>query len=284
VTPETKLKGDKGDKGDTGATALQGLKGDKGDKGDTGAEGPQGPKGDPGDDADVSALQAQIDELEQRIDELEGEPIPPMPPMQPTPISSYEFENNVLDSTGTNDGTVVGNTQFTTGKVGNNAFDFDGSSFIRLANESNFDFDRTDEFSIAFWIKQSAGGVPIAKNAGSSSAGYQVILSGSTFIFRISDSARNTFDISTSYTSGVFEHFVLTYDGSSDRSGMKIYKNGSLVVTGTASAISNTILNNDVFGIGARSNGANKLTGQMDDVRIFDLELTAEKVAMLAGI
>jgi len=284
--------------GDTGATGTQGPKGDKGDtgatgpQGTTGATGPQGPQGPPGADADVSALQAQIDLLEQRIAVLEGKP---MPPMQPTPISSYEFENNVLDSTGTNHGAVTGNQKFTTGKVGNSAFDFDGFSYITLANESNFDYEHSDAFSVSFWINPSASInnldsiITKGRSVTGSNTGWYIVYStiNDHILIRFSDSGSNAFNIASSANSvsiGSWTHVVFTYDGSSNRDGMKVYINGILDTTGTSSAISNTILNNLDVRIGADGLAGRVLAGQIDDVNIFNKELNADQVKLIEAI
>jgi len=215
-----------------------------------------------------------------------------MPPMQPTPISSYEFENNVLDSTGTNDGTVTGNTQFTTGKVGNNAFDFDGSSFITLANEGNFDFEHSDAFSIAFWVKPvsttSNNDMILAKGTAIAKAGYYVryLTTNDQIQFILSDGTANFIRNSGNNAAPIdsWTHVVITYAGNSNRDGIKIYINGSLDTTGTPRTMSTSILNNESLTIGAESDGGKVFDGQLDDVMIYDLELTAEKVAILAGI
>ncbi len=64
-------------------------------------------------------------------------------------VAHLKFNNDVTDSAGSNNGTVTGTTTYATGKI-NNAFSFNGSSYITLANESNFDIDYNEPFSIAF--------------------------------------------------------------------------------------------------------------------------------------
>jgi len=72
----------------------------------------------------------------------------------PTLLAHYEFENNLSDSTGnSNDGTINigGSETYVTGLDGK-ALDFDGFTHIELANESNFDFNGTDAFSVSTWF------------------------------------------------------------------------------------------------------------------------------------
>jgi len=260
-----------------------GPQGVQGQQGPQGAEGPQGPKGDPGDDADVSALQAQIDDLEQRIAALEDEP---MQPIQPTPISSYEFENNVLDSTGTNDGTVVGNTQFTTGKVGNNAFDFDGSTFVSVG-DAPFDFTKDEAFSIVTWMKTSTTKVTdVLIGKMTVGIGYQVFLQSTDEIRIRIGSSSDAIVVSTvgaNVRDGNWHHIAMTYDGSSSASGVAIYIDGVLSpVTITRDNLVGSILNDIPLTIGNnRPSASFFFTGEMDDVRVFDFELTLSQVTSL---
>ena len=53
-------------------------------------------------------------------------------------VAHLKFNDNVTDSANSNNGTVTGTTTYVAGKVGK-AFSFNGSSYVTLANESNFD-------------------------------------------------------------------------------------------------------------------------------------------------
>jgi len=213
--------------------------------------------------------------------------------MIPTPISSYEFENNVLDSTGTNHGTVTGNEQYTTGKIGNAAFDFDGSTRIALANESNFDRDINQPFSIAFWVKStvipSATDIFISKGAAVGSAGYFIaygLTTGDVQFRIVAGATTHAISSTTPMDDGIFHHVVATFSGNSNRSDMKIYIDGILETTGTAQAMSGSSLNNDAFTIGAESDGGRVVAGDvfMDDVRFYNIELTAPQIAVISGL
>src|SRR3989344_3227356 len=57
------------------------------------------------------------------------------------------------DSSGNNNtGILTNGPTWTTGKIGQ-ALNFDGvDDYVDVANESNFDFERTDPFSISLWV------------------------------------------------------------------------------------------------------------------------------------
>ena len=69
-------------------------------------------------------------------------------------LANYQFEDNLLDSTGNgNTGSInIGGTEtYVAGKIGQ-AFDFLGSTHIEIS-DAPFSFDRTDEFTLSAWIK-----------------------------------------------------------------------------------------------------------------------------------
>ena len=71
---------------------------------------------------------------------------------QPTDyVSLWKGEGNADDATGTNIGTLVGNTTFTSGKVGQ-AFSFDGSGdMVRMEDSPSLDI--TGSMTISAWFK-----------------------------------------------------------------------------------------------------------------------------------
>jgi len=68
-----------------------------------------------------------------------------------------KFNGDILDESGLdNNGTIVaGTTKYVPRKDGL-AFDFDGSTYMDLDNETNFDRERTDPFSFSVWINDDA--------------------------------------------------------------------------------------------------------------------------------
>jgi len=146
------------------------------------------------------------------------------------------------------------------------------------------DFERTDAFSISIWFKRGRSGTSeflVAKQESTGNArGYTILLPSDdnkiTFVLRnnTASSGRIIADSSTAITDTNWHHTLITYDGSSATSGIKIYLDGADntgVLTGTLSA---TTSNTTPFQIGAR-NGGNPWLGKIDEVGIFDSELSS---------
>ena len=89
----------------------------------------------------------------------------------------------------------------------------------------------------------------------------------------------------TNIDDGAFHYVTVTFDGSSNQDGLKIYIDGVLDATGTTLSLGlPSILGKNPVTICAVDGGGSEFTGQMDRVSVFDLELTAAEVAILAGI
>jgi len=208
----------------------------------------------------------------------------------PSFLSRFEFECNInCTGTGNNNGIMgAGCATFTCGKVGCKAFCFDGVRYITILNECEYDIERDNRFSVALWIKSAAicatQGLVVKSCDLTTGLGWKVFTSSSGKInFTLAD---GTCAITICGTSCIddctFHHVAVTFDGSSNRSGMKLYVDGVLEVTGTSCAISNTIFNNVTVALGAESDGGSVFTGQLDDVYIFkDKELNRDEINAL---
>ena len=210
-------------------------------------------------------------------------------------LAYFPFDYDVNDAMNSNDGTVTGTTTYidfspeisSTHPV-RKAFSFNGSSYITLANESNFDFDYTNTFSVAFWVKMGSisadQGLVMKTNNLTTGIGWGVYFnnSGDTISFKLADgTTAYTVTSSTAFTTSKYNHIVVTYAGTSNRSGMKIYVNGTLETTGTSSAISGTLLNNSSVILGAESDAGSIFTGSMSEVQIWNKELSTSQITDL---
>jgi len=152
------------------------------------------------------------------------------------------------------------------------------------------DFERTDAFSLSAWIKRGSTGVNdsiVSKMESSGSyRGYFLYITSSNkirFILRNVNTTSNRLfvDSTSSITSGNWNHILVTYDGSSSGSGVKIYINGVSDTVTTSGTLSATILNSSPFNIGARNSNSLFATATIDEVSVFNTELSASNVTSI---
>lgn len=212
------------------------------------------------------------------------------------PVGWWRMDNDVLKSAGSVDGTAVGSPTFTTGQIGQ-AIVLNGSTqYVQLGD--NFDFDTFNAFSLAFWYKSSSA-TPAASwllmdkvtNSGNF-PGWVIFLAGATSGDPIqaalnADTSGRAINIQFAHTmSTAWRHVVLTYNGGKYARGMRVYEDGSeltsrTIVDDDLPATSATSTNSATACIGARNGAVAPFNGQMDDVRIYNRELTPAEVALL---
>jgi hypothetical protein len=89
--------------------------------------------------------------------------------------------------------------------------------------------------------------------------------------------------VASSFETGKWIHWSVTWDGSSSSSGIRIYKNGvemtySVNQDGSVSRSSDT---GNAFTIGRAINGSNLVSGVVDDVRVWNRALSASEIRQL---
>lgn len=191
--------------------------------------------------------------------------------------------STISDSSGAgNDGIAINmeDGDWIVGKL-NNALLFGGTDeYVNLGNIA--DFERTDSFSIEFWFKTltSSPEMIMSKmlNSGTFRGWNIFIENGSITTALISDNAsinRLQLKTNSAYNNGTFHHCVITYNGSSDISGLNIYIDGVDVPTTTVTNnLSSTISNNVDCQISGR-NGSNLVfNGTIDEVIIYEEEIS----------
>lgn len=221
----------------------------------------------------------------------------------PIPTAYYtlnEDESNTLisDWFGLYNGTSTQNTNLmsVTGKI-NNAISFNGvDDTINFGDSEVANFTDDDNFSVSFWVKINKldhAGSMISKQVASSGAtafrGWNIHTDGTdgirvnfNHIWNIGERILiyyNYSDLGISSTNEWY-NLVLTYDGSSDVSGVKLYSD-------TEEIKERTILSNNLIGtigsvsnftIGSRNHYDQYFNGSIDDVRLYDVVLTDEEI------
>jgi hypothetical protein len=195
------------------------------------------------------------------------------------------------DSKEDNNGTITGATVNQTGKIGKAVLFDHSSEKIVIANESNFDFERTQEFSASMWFYLNSTGVnrfPLTKQEASGNYrgwGLWIQTNNKLRFDLVSAGGSNNYlavEATNAFSSGSWIHFGFSYSGSSTVAGVKLYINGSVDSTATSirNTLTATILNAISVEIGNR-NGAFNFDGLIDEVGIWNKELSSSEFSDL---
>lgn len=162
---------------------------------------------------------------------------------------------------------------------------FDGvNELVTIGNVLSF--ERTNPFSFSFWFKCAAPGtyyVPLSK-MGVSLVGYQVSIdsSGRIELWLVSNlGGGNYIEVRTvsGYADSAWHHCTISFSGSSLASGVTIYIDGSSVsTTVVVDALTGTIVNTNNFILAGRDDGFYFYAGRLDEVTVYNRELTASEV------
>ena len=195
----------------------------------------------------------------------------------------------VAHAVGGKQGTVKGKPRWGKGKVGG-AFHTDGRTFIDAGDIG--DFESNQAFSYGCWFKSDGRvvGAPIARmNDGNAHRGYDIHLSGGSLEMHLIHSwPGNAFKVSAPapMKPKTWHHSFVTYDGSGKPEGVKIYLDGKhlkKVTFPNNNLKSETVRSKKTFTIGRRTSGS-QFTGWVDDVRIYNRQLSDSEVAQLTGV
>ncbi len=201
-----------------------------------------------------------------------------------------ESSGDVVDDATTNnrDGLRVNmeDGDWVPGKL-NNGLQFDGvNEYVNFSQIAAF--ERTDSFSIEFWIKTgTAANVAVFSNitsVGGQFRGWQVAVQGTdNRKLRVNFLSNNTSRIIIETNSGIgnniWTHVVITYNGNSLATGFKIYINN---VNTAFSVIQNNLTTSTVVTYDLTMGYApnySAFAGILDEVVIYDDELSVGEVA-----
>ena len=217
---------------------------------------------------------------------------------------------SAADSSGNgNTATVTPNATgfWVAGKI-NNAGNFNGTTqYVDAANPSNFNFERTQPFTLAAWVNRTSttGEDDIIAKMGPSTVtwvGYSLFFdnNGTTTTCNGVGCTSNCVAVSINSTlvssdeacvvakttpagTGAWHHIVATYDGSSTAAGIKIYVDGSAqTTTASPDTLTASILTATDLKIGTDIPGqSDEFVGKLDDVRVYNRVLSAAEVTQL---
>lgn len=190
-------------------------------------------------------------------------------------------------------GKTVFDPQIVAGKTGN-AIQFDGENGIEFKDAGAF--ERTEPFSLSFWMfatewNETNALVHRTKAvADAGSRGYEVSLQNNKLMAGLAhmwpeNALRVVMEDSLSLDEWI--HVAMTYDGSSEAKGLKLYVNGAEAKT---QIVRDNLTRNISYErtevnltVGYRFRDAGFKDGQVDELKIYDRELTAFEIAALSG-
>ena len=198
-------------------------------------------------------------------------------------MPTYTFTPSILRGAGTRAVPAIpAGSSFTN----NFSLNFDGTDDLVSAGNV-LGFERTDAFSISAWVKRnsSKNQMIVSKRLSSGNlTGYSLRITNSTnqlqVQLRSAGSNRLILNGSTALDTN-WNHVVLTYDGSSNISGLNVYVNGSNDNGSTTGTLSLSILNSAEFNIGAENNNDDFFDGNIDEVALFNSELSSTNVSTI---
>ncbi len=184
-------------------------------------------------------------------------------------------------SDGTNYLTYLNDGVFGTGTFTSNTHSalFDGTDDY-IDTNTKFDFiQQTCNFSITFWVKFTDYTTNANQFLVANSNAYiwydNRSSEGSPKKLRIRVLPDNSFDVSNAITDNNWHHIAATCSASGS---IKLYKDGSRILSATAPQ-TNSNSSSNTFKIGANSDTTLPFGGYLDEVAIFNRELTSTEVS-----
>jgi hypothetical protein len=212
-------------------------------------------------------------------------------------VAHYQFEQNVEDSAGTNHGIVMnGGLAYSAGvpNLGGQtwAADPNGFNYVQLTTDAypNNGFGNAfRQGSISFWAKTESSGFQVllgSVNTGTTTL-FQIELPGTTgranLYMRDNDGTGIVASSASPITDGQWHYIVATYQtDNGSGSSAKIYVDGVSGVTATGSALDNLADWEFPMVLMGRNNRGTidaRYSGMVDDLQIYNYELTAEQIA-----
>ncbi len=191
-------------------------------------------------------------------------------------VSYYNFNNNVNDSKGSNDGTPTDIT-YVVGKSGN-AASFNGtSSYVDFGLPIVSTFNNNAAFSISmFMYSEEFTGFLAATEGDTGTRGFQFKLGGSEIDFLFISGGLVIFEGTTLYKNK-WTHITVTYDGAGD---FKMYIDGiDIGATKKSGASPNIGTITNPLRLGVDGRGLDTFfTGKIDGMGVWDKALTQTEI------
>lgn len=197
-------------------------------------------------------------------------------------VAWYSFDNNANDLSGNGNNLTNTNAVATADRFGqpNSAYQFNGTAYLTKSSISQT-FNLTGVYTFSFWGKKDVAGTGIAMMSGNTST--------NNFVWLFQGDASNIFRFGTNkqgsswtwldapvVTVNQWEHYVGVYNNKV----MKLYKNGAYIgtVTNNYTSVSQSAM---PLWIGRGAGTSNFYQGALDDIGIWNRELTVSEIQQL---
>ncbi|WP_299456679.1 LamG-like jellyroll fold domain-containing protein [uncultured Microscilla sp.] len=177
---------------------------------------------------------------------------------------------NGFAKTGTTSNFVAGFTAV------NSALDFDGGSdYVEVADNASLDFNN-QAFTIELWAKNAGAGTQTLISKRNTGQGYDLIHDGTNFIFTVDNGGGGTATVThTAAFPATWTHIAASYDPATGT--VIIYINGEAGTTATGTTLLDAS-NAETLRLGANGATGNFFTGQIDEVRIWNVTRTCAQI------
>lgn len=198
---------------------------------------------------------------------------------------------SIADAIGGKTGTLQSGTINNVGK-NNTCWRGTASAGKAIVLGNAFNFERTDSFSFAFWLKiDTLGQTHYLYSKQNNAEPYSGIIcylnNTNKLVWQLySDNSPQSYIqimSSETFTSGVWYHIVNTYDGSSSSNGLKSYSNGVLLTPNAAGTLTSSIVSPSTidFCIGSNHAGTAGTYGYIDEFAVWNRVLNPAEVLAL---
>jgi hypothetical protein len=185
--------------------------------------------------------------------------------------------------------TIGTNAAWVDGAIAPKAWSVSTNAPIELAAAG--DYERTNKFSYAAWVKLSvdkSGAVFARMKEGGDFRGWDLWIEGNKpaahFVHQWPTNALKVTG-KKELLKDKWNHICITYDGSSRAKGLKIYVNGEAQEVDRAKdALKGSIRTETAFTIGQRNGGSRLDHTAIQDLRIYQAELSPSEIKALAEI
>lgn len=201
-------------------------------------------------------------------------------------LAHYPLDGDASEASGKKGQFTAGSPTFVPGRLGQ-AADFDGQRFIDAGDVADFGF--YDHFTLSAWVypRDKGDGTILARMTDTARAeGYGVRMKAGkvqvNLVKRWLDDAIRV-ETESRLTPDRWHHVAVTYDGSRLARGVQVYLDGQPAkLRVLLDDLNQSFRSKEPLRIGSDGGSDSRFHGAIDEVRIYQRDLSADEVAVLA--